>query len=464
MDREPDFDDLVSLLSSGLGMRRLYFRNHQKVRAVAEQFTSNLHRLLEEVGKDAFFVGLVDGKLVLSGRFLIGPTLLGKKLVDFAEALDCGGILFRRGLVGEDVLGLLDLAAELKGFGGGLKEARKMMEARGIRNVELSPPYEDAGWFGQFFFEGQEEWGSDPALEPSVEASMRTYQSLFDTVEVTHGRARSGEEIDVAGARTVSEALIDTAQGDFTDILRLVRYPDYDTFTVGHSVRLALLAVLVGHRAGLPREFLAELGTAGLLHDVGKAHIPDEILFKPGRLDEEERRIINTHAPIGAQVLLESSDASPVAIGAAWGHHIRHDGGGYPDRPPWAVVSKVTALIHVCDVYEALTAVRPYKLPVSPRRAYEILLEERAAFDPGILTWFVKAMGVYPPGNVVKLTSGEMGLVLTAGAHVDQPTIRITHDSLGLALPGSEQWLLDLSSPQADGQSIAGIVTASPTT
>ncbi len=461
MDREPDLDDLVSLLSSGLGMRRLYFRNHQKVQAVAEQFTSHLHRLLDESGKEAFFVGLVDGKLVLAGRFLVGPTLLGRKLVDFVEALECGGILFRRGLEEEEILDLLDLAAERKDPGG-LKEGRQMLEARGIRNVELSPPYEDAGWFGQFFFEGREEWGSEPTLEPDVESSMRTYQSLFDSAEGAHDRARSGEEIDVAGARTVSEALIDTARGDFTDILRLVRYPDYDTFTVGHSVRLALLAVLVGHRAGLPREFLAELGTAGLLHDVGKAHIPDEILFKPGRLDEEERRIINTHAPIGAQVLLESSDASPVAIGAAWGHHIRHDGGGYPARPPWAVLGKVTELIHVCDVYEALTAVRPYKPPVSPRRAYEIMLAEREAFDPGILTWFVRAMGIYPPGNVVNLTSGEMGLVLTAGVRVDQPTIRVTHDSLGLALPGPEQWLLDLSSPQAVDVRVSGIVPVSP--
>ena len=117
---------------------------------------------------------------------------------------------------------------------------------------------------------------------------------------------------------------------------------------------------------------LTELGAAGLLHDVGKARIPEEILFKPAPLDDEERQIMKRHPQIGAELLLDSASAGQMAIGAAWGHYLRHDGGGYPAHRPWAVRSQLTALIQVCDIFEALTAARPYKRALSPQRAYEI--------------------------------------------------------------------------------------------
>ena len=132
-------------------------------------------------------------------------------------------------------------------------------------------------------------------------------------------------------------------------------------------------------------------------------------------------------------------------VAAAWGHHLRHDGGGYPDHPAWAVRHPVTALIQICDVFEALTAVRPYKPPLTPRAAYEIMLKDEGAFDPGLLTAFVSAMGLYPPGNQVRLSDGSLAIVLSAGDDIAKPVVRIMSEATGPPLPHSQQRVIDLA-------------------
>jgi HD-GYP domain-containing protein (c-di-GMP phosphodiesterase class II) len=456
MPERSRYEDLVARLCSGLRHRRLYFEGHPEVRACAEQVARELKALLDESGKELFFLGVAQGRLLHDGRYLIGSTILGRRLVELLQRLHSGGLLFRAGVEAAEIAELLNVSALVSGATAGLEESRTLLRARNVRHIELSPPYEDMGWFGQFLYDRDEGGGGPGAGD--VDEMMPVYQSLFESVDVAHGRAASGKELDVDQSRTVIESLLQAAQGGFTDILRLVRYPDYDTYTVGHSVRVALLSVLVGHRLGAAPAFLIEIGTAGLLHDVGKARIPEAILYKPGPLDVEERRVIGLHPCLGAQILLAQRNAGPLAIGAAFGHHLRHDRRGYPPTEPWAVAHRVTALIQVCDVFEALTAVRPYKAALTPRRAYEIMLSEHGAYDPGALRAFVAAMGLYPPGSRVELSSGEQALVIAAGTDVERPALQLTHATSGGEIPGGERPLLDLASPEAAGVSVAHLL------
>jgi hypothetical protein len=215
-------------------------------------------------------------------------------------------------------------------------------------------------------------------------------------------------------------------------------------------VRVALLTLLVGRHLGFDQRVLVEIGTAGLLHDVGKSKIPHEVLFKRGRLDDAERKIIETHPAIGAKILLATQDAPPLGIAAAFGHHLRHDRGGYPRLADWGTTGRVTSLVHVCDVFEALTAVRPYKPPLTPQRAYEIMLADHGAFDPSAFAAFVAAVGLYPPGSRVRLTSGEEGFVLRVGRDPTRPVIELTRGKGGRPLAKSDRLAIDLAE-QADG-------------
>ncbi len=289
---------------------------------------------------------------------------------------------------------------------------------------------------------------------------LLVFQALFDVVAGAHGDALQGHLLDLDGARAAGEHLMRYAESSFTDIAQLVDYPDHDTYTVGHSVRVATLAVHVGDYLELPPERLLELSSAALLHDVGKSKVPEEILYKPSRLDRKEIEIIRAHAQMGAEILLEQKTASPLDLAGAYGHHVRHDGGGYPERPAWVVRDPLVALLQICDVFEALTAVRPYKAALLPRAAFEIMIGDKGAFDPALLRAFIRALGLYPPGNRVRLSDGRQGVVVARGPRVDAPRVRVTHDAAGQYLPEADQPLIDLGTADGGTLTVRALVPA----
>ncbi len=447
-------DELVTLLSRGIAQRSIYFAEHPNVRACSRDLAQRLAR--EIAGDEAgFFLGAVEGRLIHEGRMLLGASILGHKVATFLARLGSGGLLFRRGVEAQELATLFDLAAlQTEALAGGLATARELLAARGVRHIELSPRFEDEDWFGRRGALVATTSGEDGEGLGGLGAMIPIYQSLFEAVETAHSRAVGDHALDIPGARGASERFLNACEGSFTDMMQLVRYPDADSYTVGHSVRVALLCALVGQHVGLPRPRLNEMATAGLLHDVGKAKVPGEILYKAGRLDPDELRIMRIHPEAGAKILLESGEASPTAICAAWGHHLRHDLRGYPEVPGWAVQGESTALLQVCDVFEALTAVRPYKPATTPLRAYEIMLADPGAFHPGALRALVGALGLYPPGSRVELADGSRAVVVSAGEAADRPRVRVVRDAGGTPIAREDQTLLDLGDPAAAAISV----------
>jgi HD-GYP domain-containing protein (c-di-GMP phosphodiesterase class II) len=441
--------ELVSMATTGLNHRAVYFADHPRVDIAAKGFADTLAAILEETDDDALFIGVVDERLVYLGRALLGPTLIARRMIDAAQRLHCGGFRFQKGPAADEVKEFFGLCGEPRLSVANLDEARQLLYAHGVFNVILSPAYGQPGWMG----------GDGEPIAPGVEEAAQEvtracerlvplYQGLMDIVERGHGDAAHGRELDVGGARTRVESLLATLGDRPSEILRLSRYPDYDSYTVGHSVRVGLLAVLVGQTLGLPPSVLVEVGTAGLLHDVGKGKIPHEVLFKRGPLDDDERRIMSRHPILGAELLYLNKESSPMSISAAFGHHLRHDRKGYPTVSHSFPFNRVTALLQVCDVFEALTAVRPYKASLPARRAYEIMLQDAAAFDPGAFSAFVRAIGLYPPGSSVLLDTGERAVVVQAGRDISRPTVQLTHGADGRPLAESDRRIMDLDAAE----------------
>lgn len=481
------FSDLIILLSSGINQRRLYFDTHPKVKSLGRDFAEKLQRRLRESNETAFFFGVLNGKFIRDGRFLVGPSIAGRSLIEFAERLGCGGFLFQQHVTADEVMAFFRLAAGQRERTGSLDESMAMLRAEGIRLIELTPHFRQADpnrpvdqldfstvdpSLIQFDFTEDDEdgeGGMGRSIQNDLAPLLPIFQSMYETVASNHTVVGRDGELDIARSQSVSEQLQVRADRETMDIMNLMRYPDYDSYTIGHSVRVSTLALTVGREMGWPAHRLGELATAGLLHDLGKAKIPDEILYKPGKLDAEERRIAESHAEIGARLLLGRPDVSPLVLAGAWGHHIRHDGGGYPKMPPWAVHSPIAALIQICDVFEALTAARPYKNPMPPRRAFEIILKDRGAFHPNALMALVRAVGLYPPGSEVVLSDGSRGYVTARGTKWDSPLVRITKDRKGRRLERDDQFLIDLADNRklevadflavnidADGRPVAG--------
>ncbi len=455
------FSDLIILLSGGINQRRLYFDSHPKVKSQGDSFTSRLREMLNNSGETGFFFGVLNGKFIRDGKYLIGPSIMGKNLIEFAEKMSCGGFLFRKEVSADEVTGFFRVAAGLREATADLAEAQSLFVSEGIEHIELCPYYRenrsgqnietenlamiDPGLIQFDFSEhGDEDGGMGKTISEELAPLLPIFQSMYEAVTDNNIHISRNEDLNLDNVLSVGEQLYDVSDRETMDIMNLMRYPDYDSYTIGHSVRVSTLALTVGREMGWPEDMLAELATAGLLHDIGKAKVPEEILYKPGKLDAEERKIAESHAAIGANILLSRGEASPMVVAGAWGHHIRHDGGGYPAHHSWAVLSPIAGLIQVCDVFEALTAARPYKLPMPPRRAFEVILKDRAAFCPVALTALIRSVGLYPPGSEVVLSDKTRGYVISKGPDWEQPEVRVTQLADGSKLEKGDQYVTKL--------------------
>jgi putative nucleotidyltransferase with HDIG domain len=436
---EQQLSDLIILLANGISQRRMYFDDHPRVVATAGEVAAGLNAVMAKSDGGAFSFGVFNGKFVRNGHYLVGPSIAGRALIDFAEQLGCGGFSFRPPLDPDHVTTFFRLGAARLEKPANLAQAQALLAANGIGHILLAALLqEDAG-------HADGGAGAD-ALDLAVEFAplLQVYQSMYETVSANALAVHRGGAVDLVHARDTGLQLIGLADQGTLDVMQFMRYPDYDSFTIGHSVRVAALSTMVGRKLGWPTEVLAELTTAGLLHDVGKSRVPEEILFKPGKLDPDERRVMESHPTAGAQILLESGEKNPLVVSAAWGHHLRHDGGGYPSMPDSYRPGAVAELVHVCDVFEALTACRPYKSSLTPRKAYEIMLQDAAAFHPRLLAELVTTMGLYPPGSVVHLSDRSTAVVVSRGPTLDHPCVRVTCDADGQPIPRDLQPAIDL--------------------
>ena len=431
---------ILLLLCRSISTRKLYFSNHPKVMEFSRDFMVSLEDFCKETGRNKLFIGVVKGELVFEGKLLVGPSIVGRQLVDFAGRLHCGGFSFSHLMTAAEFSELLSLTAELNQPVADLDQARELLQSRGITNIEIARYY-----MGHSDIDDTKEAWQGQDTGEVLQSPTLVYQALFDAVSRAHANVASGNDIDIEKTKNVSEYLLHFTKTRFSDVMQYVHYPDYDSYTVGHSVRVATLAVFAAWAFGWNKELLLALGTAGLLHDLGKGKMPHEILFKKGRLTNEEMDVVKTHPRIGAEILLAQKHTTPLDIAAAWGHHIRQDGGGYPEQAPWMVRHPIIALLQICDVFEALTAARPYKAQISPQAAFGIMLDDIAAFQPSLLASFINVVGIYPPGNTVVLSDGSRGTVASVGPLIDRPTIEITHDSLGREVSPGDSLQIDLS-------------------
>ena len=440
---ERHFSDLIILLASGINQRRMYFDDHPKVTAVSHDFTTRLRGMIAEDGQEEFSFGVFGGKFIRHGKYLVGPSIAGRSLIEFAQRLGCGGFTFRLPLAMVDVATFFRLGANQKEVLENLEEARALFAANGIDHIELSVPLKEEGE-GDGTEEAPQSDSATDYMAADFAPLLDVYQALYDTVSTNNISTSLNENVDLSQARASGEKLVGASEIGAMDVMQFMRYPDYDSYTIGHSVRVAALAAMLGRELGWSSEILGELATAGLVHDLGKGRVPEEILFKAGKLDPEEMKVIESHPAAGVQILLASGEQSPLIISAAWGHHIREDGRGYPAMPEWYTQGSAASLIHVCDVFEALTAVRPYKAPMSPRRAFEIMLEDEGSFHPRILATLIRSTGLYPPGSEVVLSDFRKAVVVARGPDMDHPLVRVTHDPEGLPIPRDDQPAIQL--------------------
>lgn len=227
-----------------------------------------------------------------------------------------------------------------------------------------------------------------------VKAARETIQKSVQVLENVFGRLQEGDAISVEQVEPVISSVSKSMDDHPAVFISVTRLKSKDEVTFLHSISVSALMILFSRHLGLKEELVQALGTAGLLHDVGKLEIPLEVLNKEGRLNDDEIQLIRDHPEKGHAILSRQEGMSEIVLDVCLNHHERIDGKGYPRRLSHSQISLHARLAAICDVYDAITSVRPYKAPWSAKEALTWMLANEGHFDRRLVKKFALCLSV----------------------------------------------------------------------
>lgn len=242
--------------------------------------------------------------------------------------------------------------------------------------------------------------------EETRQKAVSLMQTSFDNLKKT-------ASINVEQFEQAAKSIVDEVITNRQALIHLTDIRTYDNYTFGHSVNVCVLSTVTGLQLGYTPAQLQTLALGALLHDVGKAFVPIEILNKPGRLTEDEMAEMRKHSEKGFDVLRKQIDQIPLlAAHIAFQHHEKQNGQGYPRGLDGDHIHEFAKIASIADVYDAITADRPYRGRMPAHDAYELIVAlSDIQFDPDILTTFLGNIAIYPIGSFITLNTGEIAVV-----------------------------------------------------
>lgn len=265
-----------------------------------------------------------------------------------------------------------------------------------------------------------------PAAAPVPEPRVSMEAELDRATQVLHrakvavmalfGEARLGKAIDSEVCLPIVDEVTSSLARNPSAFLSLARLKTRDNYTYMHSVAVCGLMVSLGRHMGLSDAEQREAGLAGLLHDVGKMQMPLEVLNKPGALTDAEFAVMRGHPERGWDLLKDGAKVPASTLDVCLHHHEKMDGTGYPHKLAGEQISLLARMGAVCDVYDAITSTRPYKAAWDPAGSLQRMSQWKGQFDPAIFQAFVKSVGIYPTGTLVRLQSGKLAVVVEQNA------------------------------------------------
>lgn len=317
------------------------------------------------------------------------------------------------------------------------------------------PPPEDAAAEAPAIAAGPKTVPIAEELENAARVCLQARQAVTSMFQ----EARMGRAVDMDGAQSLVEEISYSVSRSASAVISLARLKTADTYTFMHSVAVCAMMMALGRELGLDARQVRSAGLAGLLHDIGKALVPAEVLNKPGALSSTEMAVVRRHPQLGYNLLLKAPDVDPAALDVCLHHHEKINGSGYPEKLQGEGISLLSRMGAVCDVYDAITSNRPYKAGWDPAESMRLMGQWVGEhFDGQVFQAFSRSLGIYPVGSLVRMGSGMLGVVVEQSP--DAPTAprvkvfystqtqaRIEPEVLDLSLPGSAERIIGREDP-----------------
>jgi HD-GYP domain-containing protein (c-di-GMP phosphodiesterase class II) len=281
---------------------------------------------------------------------------------------------------------------------------KKQLEYRSIESIDVGKL--------EFFKDEDIYIDSEDQKKYSKEVYFKSIGLVKEVVESINQQ----KALNIRKAKRLMQNAVNAIMQDDSTLLGLANIKNYDEYTFNHSVNVAIYAIALGQRIGIPKKHLSHLGMAGLFHDMGKTRIPKEILNKTGKLSPEEWLLMRSHPVAGTELIMrmkEWGELSTRMIEGAFEHHLRYDLTGYPRLTRKRKITLFGRIITIGDFYDALVRPRVYnRFPYVSEKILGIMLERSGKdFDPAIVKVFINMIGIFPLGTLVLLNTNEMGLV-----------------------------------------------------
>lgn len=267
-------------------------------------------------------------------------------------------------------------------------------------------------------------------LKQEKDNARKVFGETRDLVSGLLNDAKLGNAIDVAPINDLADDINHSILNNPNALLCLSQIREKDKYLLEHSVNVGILISVFATYLGFEKQTVKELTTGGLLHDIGKIRVPDEVLHKPGKLSAEEWVEMKRHVPYGQAVLSKSEGISDIAKSICGLHHERLDGTGYPLGLSHDAIDIYGRIAAIVDVYDAVTASRCYHDGMPPSKAMKLLLSMSGShLDKSLVYSFIRCMSVYPAGALVELDDGRLGVVIESNPEApNKPTLRVFYN------------------------------------
>ncbi|MBI5328459.1 MAG: HD domain-containing protein [Deltaproteobacteria bacterium] len=420
-----NIDTILKNINSGIKGKKLYPVGHPAIAASMTKSYQALSELLKT--NNRIFVGMAKNVLVFEETPLMDAEKKLGELIHQINQREIEGIIFEKGLAQKEFFSFIDVLSEENALKG--KELQDMMASKNILHISIK--------------------------SIQKRSILDTYNDAVSAIKEIMNEIRMGKIPQSKEIIRLTDEMTGLVLTNRDAMVGLSMIKNYDNYLFNHSVNVSILSIALAKNMNYQKADMHIVGTGGLLHDVGKTGIAEDIIRKPARLSGEEWETVKQHPVLGSKITEKMDGLTRLVGRIVYEHHMRYDHLGYPHTE--STLHPLGMIVTIADAYDALTTLRVYQRPSHPVEAVKVMNNLSGKhFDPNMLKAFVSMLGFYPIGTVVRLSTNNIGIVTKVNpANNLAPTVKIVFGEDGKQI--DKPYEIDLSKGSGTHAIVASI-------